>query len=216
MSLIDKIFKDKKSTKIQSYDGEGMTYSSNDEDYEEFLKNLDIISAPSPAEVGDTTSFNIHRSAKNEQTTDEAEAKPHKMDKDKQDDDVLPKMYMDMTDDKLLSISSNIERLTNIVENNDIRKTQSLDKVIRELSLVSSQLEEVKSLQSKMRHSISDMAKVSDSVFDLKNTQQGMKNAMQNMDIAVVNLKKRLVSCMTLLSILSFLVVVMQILNLFS
>ncbi len=213
MSFIDKLLKDKKTPVIKSYDGGSTTYSSNDEDYAEFLQNLNIINDNEPASVEDTMSFNIRRKeVEDEQTPTE----PQRENDEDSNVDTMPKMYMSLTDDKLLSISSSVERLTNIVENNDIRKEHTLDKVLAELSNISSEIAEIKISQEKMQNSISDLAKVSDSVFDLKNAQQGMRTSMHNMEAGVTNLKKKIVSAMTLLSVLSFLVVIMQILNLFS
>lgn len=213
MSFIDKLLKDKKTPVIKSYDGGSTTYSSNDEDYAEFLQNLNIINDNEPASVEDTMSFNIRRKeVEDEQTPTE----PQRENDEDSNVDTMPKMYMSLTDDKLLSISSSVERLTNIVENNDIRKEHTLDKVLAELSNISSEIDQIKISQEKMQNSISDLAKVSDSVFDLKNAQQGMRTSMQNMEAGVTNLKKKIVSAMTLLSVLSFLVVIMQILNLFS
>lgn len=213
MSFIDKLLKDKKTPVIKSYDGGSTTYSSNDEDYAEFLQNLNIINDNEPVSVDDTMSFNIRR-----KEVEEEQTSPQVQSENGDEDyiDTMPKMYMSLTDDKLLSISGSIERLTNIVENNDIRKEHTLDKVLSSISDISSELAEIKTAQEKMQNSICDLARVSDSVFDLKNAQQGMRTSMQNMEVGVTNLKKKIVSAMTLLSVLSFLVVIMQILNLFS
>lgn len=213
MSFIDKLLKDKKTPIIKSYGDTNATYSSNDEDYAEFLQNLNIINDNEPVSVEDTMSFNIrHKEVEEKSAPSEAQTE------NVEDDyiDTMPKMYMSLTDDKLLSISGSVERLTNIVENNDIRKEHTLDKVLSELSQISSELARIKTAQEKMQNSISEFARVSDSVFDLKNAQQGMRTSMQNMEVGVTNLKKKIVSAMTLLSVLSFLVVIMQILNLFS
>ena len=218
MSFIDKILKDKKSPVIKPCEGEVYTYSSSDEEYAEFLKNLEIINSGEPVTMDNTMRFNVgadNRDGEYEQV-DSVVADENSSAVVAEESAITTKTYMDATDDKLLTISASVERLTNIVENSDIRKERTLDKVIAELSSIQTELAKIKLSQERMKESISDLAKVSDSVFELKNAQQGMKTAMHSMENSVSGLKKKIVTCMTLLSVLSFLVVIMQILNLFS
>ena len=178
------------------------------------MKNLEIINSGEPVLVDDTMQVNISDKAKSENSATTDAPKTENANTDVAETVVKP--YMDATDDKLLSIAAGIERLTNIVENSDIRKDRSYDKMIAELSALDTEIAKIKHAQDKMKESIADLSRVGDSVFDLKNAQQGMKTAMQSMENSVSTLKKKLVSCIMLLCVLSFLVVVMQILNLFS
>ena len=214
MKFLEKILGDKTQEKIKPYEGE--TYSSTDEEYAEFLENLNIINDGKETS-GDTMKFRISRKEPSVEVVQTEEPEPEeKVAEESESHDFMPKMYMSATDDKLLSISSSVERLTNIVENNDIRKEHILDKVLDELSSISSQLAEIKSAQDRLRNNISEMSKVGDSVFDLKNTLQSTKNSMINLETAFSRLKKKFISCITLLSVLSFLIIILQILNLFS
>ena len=215
MKFLEKILGEKNQDKIQPY--EGKTFSSTDEEYAEFLENLNIINDGTET-LGDTMQFRISRKEPTvEVVQGEEVVQEEKTVTDEEDNpEFMPKMYMSATDDKLHSISSSLERLTNIVENNDIRKGNILDKVLGELSSIESQIAELRASQDKLRNSISEFSKVGDSIFDLKNTLQSTKNSMINLETGFGRLKKKFISCITLLSILSFLIIILQILNLFS
>jgi len=215
MKFLEKILGEKNQEKIQPYNGK--TYSSTDEEYAEFLENLNIINDGAETS-GDTMQFRISRKepAVEVVSPEEAVIEEKSSADESENPDFMPKMYMSATDDKLHSISSSLERLTNIVENNDIRKEHTLDKVLGELSSIASQLAELKVAQDKLRNSISEFSKFGDNVFDLKNTLQSTKNSMINLETGFGRLKKKFISCITLLSVLSFLIIILQILNLFS
>ena len=91
MSFIDKLLKDKKTPVIKSYGDASATYSSNDEDYAEFLQNLNIINDNEPVSVEDTMSFNIRH-----KEVEEKPAFPEVQAENVEDDyiDTMPKMYI--------------------------------------------------------------------------------------------------------------------------
>lgn len=64
---------------------------------------------------------------------------------------------------------------------------------------------------SEVKQSISSVIKVNDSIFDLKNTQYNTKNALLNLETAFNRLKKKCVLGVTVLSILSAIVIVLEI-----
>lgn len=228
MKIIGKVRQEKTDDVIEPYDGENATYTSNDEDYAEFLKNLNIITSDSEKEpvneavsVEDTMSFKIKRSIpkQEEKSETETEIAYEEPEIQKQENDVADNMqtkYVSMNDDKLFTLTTSVERLTNIVENSDIRREHTSDKMQRELEAIKSELNLLKTENEKLRNNVSDLTKVSDSVFDLKNTQQGTKASMLNLETGFNRLKKKFVACMTLLSILGFIIIALEILNLLS
>ena len=215
--IIGKILGDKSSEKIEPYNGENATYSSSDEEYEEFLKNLNVITSNSNENsevfsVEDTHSFKLKKEEKNEVVdTPKEENTPTE-----EDDEDIPTRYMSAADDKIFTILTNVERLTNIVENNDIRKEHTLDKLLNELGSIKKEIEEVKKDQQKIQNNVSDINKVSDSVFDLKNAQQSAKNSINALETAFNRMKNKYITCITLLSILCFIIIALQVLNLIS
>ncbi len=69
---------------------------------------------------------------------------------------------------------------------------------------------------SEVKQSVGSVAKVNDSIFDLKNTQHNTKNALLNLETAINRLKKKCVLGVTVLSILSAIVIVLEILLMLS
>ncbi len=214
-TIISKILGEKDDKKIEPYKGDNAFYSSSDEEYEEFLKNLNIITADAKDDkevfsVDNTQSFKL--SQKKQESTLPKDT--NEQCDDTSDDDLTK--YQNTDDDKIFTIMTSIERLTNIVENNDIRREHTLDKVLNELSNLKQEIEEVKKEQLKIQNNVSPITKVSDSVFDIKNTQQTTKNSITNLEASFNRMKNKYIACITLLSVLSFIIIALQVLNLLS
>ncbi len=64
---------------------------------------------------------------------------------------------------------------------------------------------------TEIKQTVSWVSKLNDSVFDLKNTQLNTKNALSDMETSVSKLKKKCVLGVTVLSILSAVVIVLEI-----
>ncbi len=215
-TIIGKILGEKDDKKIEPYKGDNAFYSSSDEEYEEFLKNLNVITADTKDDkevfsVDNTQSFKLRE--KNQESAPTTDVQ--KQCKENAEDEELTK-YQNADDDKIFTIMTSIERLTNIVENNDIRREHTLDKVLNELGNLKQEIEEVKKEQLKIQNNVSPITKVSDSVFDIKNTQQVTKNSITTLEASFNRMKNKYIACITLLSILSFIIIALQVINLLS
>ncbi len=212
-TIIGKILGEKDDKKIEPYKGDNAFYSSSDEEYEEFLKNLNVITADAKddkeafsVENENTQSFKLKKES-DLQTETKSECN------DNAEDEEIIKYA---NDDRIFSIMTSIERLTNIVENSDIRREHTLDKVLNELGTLKQEIEEVKKDQLKIQNNVSSITKVSDSVFDIKNTQQTTKNSISGLEMSFNKMKNKYIACITLLSILSFIIIALQVINLLS
>lgn len=102
----------------------------------------------------------------------------------------------------LVKINDAISELTT---NTDTR----FDAVSVELNSIERKLIEINS-------SLSSINKLSDSLFDLKNAQLNVKNTLGDLDVAFGRLRKKTISGITVLSIISMILIVLEILNLLS
>ncbi len=217
-TIIGKILGEKDDKKIEPYNGENAHYSSSDEEYAEFLKNLNIITADTKDDkdvfsVESTQSFKLSKDNKADNSPSYEDNKEQGQDDTSEDDATK---YVNINDDKIFTIMTSIERLTNIVENSDIRREHTLDKVLNELGNLKQEIEDVKKDQLKIQGNVAGINKVSDSVFDLKNAQQSAKVSITGLEASFNKMKNKYMTCLTLLSILSFIIIALQILNLFS
>ena len=69
---------------------------------------------------------------------------------------------------------------------------------------------------SEMNQSTGSIAKLSDAVFDLKNTQANTKKAIADVEARVIALRKKVTAGVTLISVLSVIMIVLEIINLLS
>ena len=67
-----------------------------------------------------------------------------------------------------------------------------------------------------VRQSVGSVSRLNDSVFDLKNTQLNTKNAVSNLELAFGRLKKKCVLGITVMSILSVIIIALEILLMLS
>ncbi len=114
------------------------------------------------------------------------------------------------------TLSEKIENLEDRVKNAELKnrewsiEQQSFyDDLRRTMNDVVSGMAEVK-------QAVGSVSKVNDSIFDLKNTQHNTKNALVNLETAISRLKKKCVLGVTVLSILSAIVIALEILLMLS
>ena len=69
---------------------------------------------------------------------------------------------------------------------------------------------------SEMSQNTSNIAKLSDAVFDLKNSQQNTKKAIADVEERIIALRKKVTVGVTIISILSVIMIVLEIINLLS
>ena len=69
---------------------------------------------------------------------------------------------------------------------------------------------------AEMSQSTSGIAKLSDAVFDLKNAQQNTKNAISDIEERIVSLRKKMTAGVTIISVLTLIMIVLEIINMLS
>lgn len=69
---------------------------------------------------------------------------------------------------------------------------------------------------TEIKQNTSSITKLNDSIFDIKNTQQNTKKSLYELSERILVLKKKLVAGITVVSILSVMVIVLEIINLLS
>ena len=150
------------------------------------------------------------------------------------------KSASEATREKLSEVSDKLSEVSSI--GSDISKISSeVESAISKLDTVSSKLSEIEVKQienrnnydrsvndmrvsmnclindiSEMSQNTSGIAKLSDAVFDLKNTQQNTKKAIADVEERIIALRKKVTAGVTIISILSVIMIVLEILNLLS
>ena len=112
--------------------------------------------------------------------------------------------------------------------------SEKLDGIAKQLEMISEKIsdadnendasvkdmaEDIKSIETgiaDVRQSVGSVSRLNDSVFDLKNTQLNTKNAVSNLETAFARLKKKCVLGITVMSILSVIIIALEILLMLS
>ena len=150
------------------------------------------------------------------------------------------KSASDATREKLSEVSDKLGEVSSIGA--DIDKISSdVESAISKLDTVNSKLSEIEVKQIENRNnydrSVNDMrvsmnclindisemsqntggiAKLSDAVFDLKNTQQNTKKAIADVEERIIALRKKVTAGVKIISILSVIMIILEIINLLS
>lgn len=69
---------------------------------------------------------------------------------------------------------------------------------------------------SEISNAVSGVNKISDSIFDLKNSQINTRNSISELEVAFRKMKKKMVSGITVISIITAIVAILEIINLIS
>lgn len=67
-----------------------------------------------------------------------------------------------------------------------------------------------------VKQNSNNIAKLNDSVFDLRNAQQNMKKSLGELEARIISLRKKCVMGITVVSVLSAIMIILEIINLFS
>lgn len=107
------------------------------------------------------------------------------------------------------SLCESIRKTTEITEKNNSSIATLSDNLESAIMDMNKKLSEISS-------SISGVNKINDSIFDLKNSQVNTKNVLGELEISFKRLKKKMNAGVTILSIISAIVVVLEVINLLS
>ncbi len=267
--------KNEKSGEIRSYDGENSFYSGSDEEYREFLDELDekdgAESDPEPVEntrrinLGDAikargvfdkvkeTAESLAGAAAEKagetitrlkaRSTDEEDSGETRFEKPEGDSSadmvkaVIEDTMSEMTDSvrKIDGIGEQLEDVSDgfgsiSAELAEIKQgVLALEKRIQELEVKNSdtvesfsagtadikhEMSELRAMTENIRDAVNGVSKLNDSVFDMKNSQQNTKNALNELQTAFARLKKKTVTGIVVLSIIGFIVAALEVINL--
>lgn len=110
---------------------------------------------------------------------------------------------------KLDNLEKQLEALTNKISDTQNENDTSVQDMADEIKAIGMGIADV-------RQSVGSVSRLNDSVFDLKNTQLNTKNAVANLETAFIRLKKKCVLGITVMSILSAIIIALEILLMLS
>lgn len=110
---------------------------------------------------------------------------------------------------KLDDISRRLSTIKNMLEKQSDSSTKSVVNINAKLNAQDERLTDITS-------SLGSVSKLNDSVFDLKNTQMNTRNSIDELETSFRYLKKKMTVGITLISILSAVLIVLEVLNLLS
>ncbi|MCH5211898.1 MAG: hypothetical protein J1G06_02695 [Oscillospiraceae bacterium] len=123
------------------------------------------------------------------------------MDKDKSEISDLNKA--------ITELSGSIAELYSICTEENAKQDNLSNAIISQLGDTDKKLKSIS-------NSISGTSKLGDSIFDLKNSQMNTKNALGNLEASFYKLKKKMTSSVLIISILTAVIAILEIINLLS
>lgn len=115
-------------------------------------------------------------------------------------------------EEQIISLSykeQDIEDLKNELKKHINSNANSTATINGKMSAIESKLNEIS-------NSLSGISKLNDSIFDLKNAQMNSKNSLEELSKGFIILKKKCVAGVTVLSIITVLILIMEVINLLS
>lgn len=113
--------------------------------------------------------------------------------------------------DKLCEAVTAIEKRIQALETQNSAGSESVNKQISELK---QDLSELKPITEQIRDAVNGVSKLSDSVFDMKNSQQNTKTVLTDVQTAFARLKKKVTVGIIILSIIGFITIALEVVNL--
>lgn len=117
---------------------------------------------------------------------------------------------------EIIKISEDISKLLNATSGS-AAASEKTHKLITELSSnLESTVMDINKRLSGISSSVSGVNKINDSIFDLKNSQLNTKNTLADLDVSFSRLKKKMTAGITVLSVISAIIAVLEVINLLS
>ena len=113
--------------------------------------------------------------------------------------------------EKLCEAVTAIQKHIEELENQSSSRSDNMNKQISELK---QELSELKPITEQIRDAVNGVSKLSDSVFDMKNSQQNTKTALTDVQTAFARLKKKVTVGIIILSIIGFITIALEVVNL--
>lgn len=149
------------------------------------------------------------------ETSDTIKINPASMTEfDEKFDDVNEKIK-DVRED-LESIKKSMAEITDKLGEADARQRERINELSRGYSALGRSVDDVASNVAEIKQALNSVSRLNDSVFDLKNTQLNTKNVLSNLELSFKRLKKKYVLGITVLSILSVIVIALEVILMLS
>ena len=123
---------------------------------------------------------------------------------------------IDSTGEAIDSLSVKLDELAKRIEALSDKMSDTKDENNTSLQGMAEEIKSIGTGIADVRQSVGSVSRLNDSVFDLKNTQLNTKNAVANLETAFIRLKKKCVLGVTVVSILSAIIIALEILLMLS
>lgn len=114
------------------------------------------------------------------------------------------------------TLISKLDSLTSKVNDIEIKQIENKNSYDRDINDSRVAMTSLNNELAEIKQSVGSINKLNDSLFDLKNSQQITKKSLTDLEASYANLKKKCVAGITILSILSALTIIIEIINLLS
>ncbi len=118
--------------------------------------------------------------------------------------------------EELETIKKSIGEITDKLCEMDARQGERINELSRGYSSLDRSVDAVASNVAEIKQALNSVSRLNDSVFDLKNTQLNTKNVLSNLELSFKRLKKKYVLGITVLSILSVIVIALEVILMLS
>ena len=122
--------------------------------------------------------------------------------------------------EKILSgveaVISKIDALSSRINDIEIKQIENKNAYDRDINDNKVAIMNLNSELTQIKQSTAAIARLNDSLFELKNSQQNTKKTLTELEISYVNLKKKCIAGITILSLLSAISIILEIINLLS
>lgn len=120
------------------------------------------------------------------------------------------------TENKLSSVSDGLESVKRRLQAMQQATESGMHDNVKKIDGIGRNIDSLKTQTGEVIQTLSGVAKLSDSVFDLKNSQMNTKNTIEVLNLSVRALKKKMTAAVTVMSIIAVVIVIFQIINLLS
>lgn len=118
--------------------------------------------------------------------------------------------------DEVSNLSVKMKDISSMLDVIEVQSQQRMKEHDLNCADIKQAVEEMGSGVNEIRQAVNSVSKLNDSLFDLKNTQLNTKKALSDLETSFVRLKKKCVLGVTVLSILSAIVIVLEIILMLS
>lgn len=231
---------------IKAYEGTDAYYEGSEEDYEEFLKSVEAsesFSSPSSIKEDETISIKgvidmvkrkageIGTAAAKAVTDFRATAAEKKAatkqidnltfdgieDKKKEDGETNDKMRnkqaQNLSASEIIKTLNSLKTKLNDIEIKQIENRNNADRNANDIRVL---INNLNNDITQLKQGMSSVTKLNDSVFDMKNTQANTKKSLAELSESFFKLKKKYTTGILITSILSVLIIVLEIINILS